>query len=191
MRARYYDLTVGRFISEDPLGLDAGVNLYAYALNNPINWIDPSGLLSIVGGGSVSLVASGDPEAPKSGWRSNEATVGIVINPGVGESHADLGMFGALGRGGGFNVGADLFVGLIKGQSVEGHTVNLNFVVGPVRATVVLDDIGRSFQGVIVGVGPTIPIGFSATESITGDVTARGLVDDFFDKRENALGNNK
>jgi uncharacterized protein RhaS with RHS repeats len=33
-----------RFISEDPLGLQAGLNLYAYVGNNPTNWIDPFGL---------------------------------------------------------------------------------------------------------------------------------------------------
>ena len=45
MRARYYDPTVGRFISEDPLGFGGGdVNLYAYARNNPVNRIDPLGL---------------------------------------------------------------------------------------------------------------------------------------------------
>lgn len=43
-RARYYDPTVGRFISEDPIGLAGGVNQYAYAGNDPINGIDPSGL---------------------------------------------------------------------------------------------------------------------------------------------------
>ncbi|MBP6940668.1 MAG: RHS repeat-associated core domain-containing protein [Syntrophorhabdaceae bacterium] len=44
MRARYYDPQVGRFISEDPIGLDGGdVNLYAYAGNNPIMLIDPWG----------------------------------------------------------------------------------------------------------------------------------------------------
>ncbi len=42
MRARYYDPEVGRFISEDPAGLAAGVNLYAYAFNNPISYVDPS-----------------------------------------------------------------------------------------------------------------------------------------------------
>ena len=47
MRARYYDPAMGRFISEDPLGFDGGdVNLYAYASNNPINMLDPSGLCS-------------------------------------------------------------------------------------------------------------------------------------------------
>jgi RHS repeat-associated protein len=45
MRARYYDPTVGRFISEDPLGFGGGdVNLSAYVRNNPVNRIDPTGL---------------------------------------------------------------------------------------------------------------------------------------------------
>jgi RHS repeat-associated protein len=44
MRARYYDPNVGRFISEDPIGFEGGdVNLYAYAGNNPVMMIDPSG----------------------------------------------------------------------------------------------------------------------------------------------------
>lgn len=44
-RARYYHPALGRFISEDPLGLAGGdPNLYAYASNNPINLTDPSGL---------------------------------------------------------------------------------------------------------------------------------------------------
>jgi RHS repeat-associated protein len=43
-RARYYDLNVGRFISEDPIRFDGGINFNIYALNNPTNLIDPSGL---------------------------------------------------------------------------------------------------------------------------------------------------
>jgi len=43
-RARYYDPSVGRFISEDPVGFLGGINKYAYVLNRPINFSDPSGL---------------------------------------------------------------------------------------------------------------------------------------------------
>jgi RHS repeat-associated protein len=43
-RARYYDPTTGRFLSEDPIGFMGGdVNLYAYVVNNPVNLSDPSG----------------------------------------------------------------------------------------------------------------------------------------------------
>ncbi len=43
-RARYYDPAIGRFISEDPMGFAAGVNFYAYVLNSPMNFRDPSGM---------------------------------------------------------------------------------------------------------------------------------------------------
>jgi len=45
MRARYYDPEVGRFINKDPIGYAGGMNLYGYVGGNPVNVIDPSGLL--------------------------------------------------------------------------------------------------------------------------------------------------
>ena len=42
-RARYYDASTGRFLSEDTIGLQGGVNVYAYAAASPTNWADPSG----------------------------------------------------------------------------------------------------------------------------------------------------
>ena len=45
-RARYYDSSVGRFISEDPIGFGAGDgNLTRYVGNDVINKFDPTGLL--------------------------------------------------------------------------------------------------------------------------------------------------
>lgn len=44
-RFRYYDPDVGRFVSQDPIGLAGGENLYQYA-PNPILWTDPHGLKS-------------------------------------------------------------------------------------------------------------------------------------------------
>jgi len=40
---RYYDPEVGRFITQDPLGLEGSSNLYAY-VPSPITWVDPLGL---------------------------------------------------------------------------------------------------------------------------------------------------
>ena len=42
---RYYDPEVGRFITQDPIGLFGGDNLYRY-VENPIGWIDVLGLAS-------------------------------------------------------------------------------------------------------------------------------------------------
>jgi RHS repeat-associated protein len=44
-RARWYDPQVGRFISEDPIGLEGGPNLYGYVENDPLNAVDPEGLV--------------------------------------------------------------------------------------------------------------------------------------------------
>ena len=53
MRARYYDPATGRFISKDPIGWAGGFNLYAYTGNNPVNWVDPSGLVDEWGFGGI------------------------------------------------------------------------------------------------------------------------------------------
>ncbi|MBQ3109805.1 MAG: RHS repeat-associated core domain-containing protein [Clostridia bacterium] len=42
LRARYYDPSIGRFISVDPI--KDGTNWYVYCSNNPIAFVDPSGL---------------------------------------------------------------------------------------------------------------------------------------------------
>ncbi len=44
MGARSYAPSQGRFIQADPIGLAGGTNLYAYAANNPLEFVDTSGL---------------------------------------------------------------------------------------------------------------------------------------------------
>jgi RHS repeat-associated protein len=61
---RYYDPATGRYLRGDPIGLEGGVNVYAYALNSPLNLIDPDGeiafvpvLALVMRGASIALTA--------------------------------------------------------------------------------------------------------------------------------------
>ena len=51
LNARYYNPVIKRFLSEDPVDPSVGGNVpgyngYAYARNNPVKWVDPSGTAS-------------------------------------------------------------------------------------------------------------------------------------------------
>ena len=84
-RARYYDPVLKRFISEDPIGLDGGVNVFGYVDGDPISWTDPEGLT----GGPISL---------GSGWTGRLDAV--PASPAVFEIHVfdnkgnEAGMYG-------------------------------------------------------------------------------------------------
>ena len=45
--ARYYDPAIGRFITQDPLGID-DENAYAYCYNDPVNSVDLYGLFTVL-----------------------------------------------------------------------------------------------------------------------------------------------
>jgi RHS repeat-associated protein len=56
-KARHYNSVIGRFLQPDPLGYAAGMNLYGYVLNDPVNRTDPSGLdaVATVTGNKVEI----------------------------------------------------------------------------------------------------------------------------------------
>lgn len=71
---RYYNPQTGRYITPDPIGLWGGTNLFAYVGNNPVNWIDPWGLKSVI--------------VPKNPWdwqpvASRQPQDAIVLDPGA------------------------------------------------------------------------------------------------------------
>ena len=44
MRARYYNPRLMRFLNQDPIGFEGGMNWYAFVGNNPVERVDPNGL---------------------------------------------------------------------------------------------------------------------------------------------------
>jgi RHS repeat-associated protein len=57
---RYYDPNRGQYLTPDPLGLRGGINSYAYTANNPLKYIDPTGLILFAFDGT----GNSDPAQP-------------------------------------------------------------------------------------------------------------------------------
>lgn len=53
LRARYYDSNTGRFTAEDPI--KDGSNWYSYCGGNPVNFVDPLGLIRCDGNGFLQV----------------------------------------------------------------------------------------------------------------------------------------
>ena len=45
--ARDYDAETGRWTAKDPIGFHGGLNLYGYVENDPVNWTDIYGLITL------------------------------------------------------------------------------------------------------------------------------------------------
>ncbi|MDY6790847.1 MAG: hypothetical protein SWH54_06215 [Thermodesulfobacteriota bacterium] len=143
-------------------------------LNDPVNLIDPLGLLNILIGGGASVV----------GVAGVEGSGGLVINPGLGDSKADIGVFGSVGGGIGLNLSADRFIGFVKGgiENVSGTTINANVIIGLISFTAMFNIDTGEFMGFTVGLGPSATsIAGSITGSFTGTYTLRDLLEDLRD----------
>ncbi|MCT7352983.1 DUF6531 domain-containing protein [Streptomyces sp. 15-116A] len=129
--ARYYDPNIGRFNSPDPSGQEK--NPYLYAEGDPVNRIDPTGLLSLgeglgLAGTVVGLAALAPVSAPVA-IGATVASVGLTVAGSVasgnsaGETVA-LGIFSA-GTGG---VGAAMKLAGAAGKAAK--SVDVAYAVG-------------------------------------------------------------
>ena len=57
-RQRYYNPQTGSYLSPDPLGKPDGPNAYAYVANNPLQYVDPDGLILFAFDGTGNTEAS-------------------------------------------------------------------------------------------------------------------------------------
>jgi len=77
-RARYYSPNQQRFISEDPIGLRGGINVYGYVGGNPVMYTDPQGQIAwgtIIGCGIAAVggyVAAGAYEGMRDERRQKD-----------------------------------------------------------------------------------------------------------------------
>ena len=70
-RMRWYDAETGRWLSKDPIGLEGGINIYAFCENCPLLFVDPAGLSGMdgvgptgVGAGVRPIISNGDKAYP-------------------------------------------------------------------------------------------------------------------------------
>ena len=94
---RFYDPATGRYLSPDPIGLDGGMNLYAYADQNPINYVDPDGLNplalpayeAIKWGGAALIAAFGAKAAKETADAINDASSEECSDPCNNDPNTD------------------------------------------------------------------------------------------------------
>ncbi|HET6859639.1 MAG TPA: RHS repeat-associated core domain-containing protein [Streptomyces sp.] len=138
--ARYYDPNIGRFNSPDPSGQEK--NPYLYAEGDPVNRIDPSGLLSLgeglgLAGTAIGLAALAPVSAPVA----------------IGAAVASTGLSVAGSIASGNSAGETAAVGILGvATGGVGSAMKLAGVAGKTGKAV---DVGYSALGYLGGVGIT------------------------------------
>ncbi|WAT14759.1 RHS repeat-associated core domain-containing protein [Xanthomonas fragariae] len=89
-RARYYQPQLGRFISEDPIGLAGGANSYVYVGSAPTIFIDPLGLDRVVTYQNLGFTAYYDNKGNYvNSWPSRSAVASNSKPGAAGPYHSD------------------------------------------------------------------------------------------------------
>jgi hypothetical protein len=156
--ARDYDAPAGRWTGKDPIRFDGGQpNLYAYAANRPIDWLDPTGEFGVVSA-AVGAVIGGTVGAGTA-WLGNASGGQIATAAGI------CALGGAIGSGLTGSVGAA--VGAGAGAAGNAATDgNIGSILGGA--------IGGAFGGWVGGL-PGGGLGGVGVETSVGGVGAWSL----------------
>jgi RHS repeat-associated protein len=149
-RTRFYNPSLGRFLSEDPSRFSGGdVNLYSYGHRNPLRYRDPSGRTTIQVGVGISGVLLGG---------GGTGGIGIVVD---GQGNVGI----ALTAGAGLGVGASAGVGVQASSSdapnisdLAGSFVNFSGSFGEGLGGNADGYTGPSPDGIVTGGGATVGI---------------------------------
>jgi hypothetical protein len=86
-----YSPSLGRSLQTDPVGYQDDLNWYAYVGNNPIDFTDPTGMISASGFGSASSAPAASVSAPVQAFASApklDAPTFSVLTAAVGDKAA-------------------------------------------------------------------------------------------------------
>ncbi len=157
---RTLDPFIGRYTQADPMGLHAGVNLYAYAGDNPILYTDPFGLWTRQIGFAFNFELG---------------TVNIQFGAGIafdGRGNVGVYKYTGVGEGGGADAGAGISYQGSNADSIcdlRGPFLNQSAAAGDVVGLTIDTFEGRSNGKTITGGGFTagLNIGASFSNSTT------------------------
>jgi RHS repeat-associated protein len=182
--ARDYDAYAGRWTAKDPILFVGGVGLYAYAQNDPVNRIDPSGLDDEGCGGDAIdweeiLETIRDHLLVEVSFKVGIPTplFPLGFGPGVSgsltlsSSGIDYFIGGGLGVGGGLSVSGGGFVGdsspgLAFQASASGSAIPPGTLGAGGTAAFSVTDAGASASATVglgVGAGGTFTVGYGDT----------------------------
>ena len=148
-RARAYNPTIGRFMSEDRKGFDAGdYNLYRYCSNDPLDRVDPMGLSDI----TIEIIRTDSVIQAHSGVA--QATMGNFKMSVSGSSHSFGSVSGVTMEPPRLNFNMNKQAGIAKQYPVPTGKYDASYgKAGPTGENFKVDTKGTGFSGVWVHAG--------------------------------------